>query len=150
MIIKYLRKIFLIIYVGILFNLGPKAGEKTDDYISYEKEFIINNSFTDLIQAIRIVESGNIDTLVGPDQDTGPLQITPPRLNDYNKNTGKNYKIEDCFNFEISKEIFIFYANRIGKHKSNWEEISRRWNAASNYKGEAATIYWQKVYKHLK
>jgi hypothetical protein len=86
---------------------------------------------------------------VGSALDIGPLQITPIRLADYNKRTGNNYSHSDCFKWQVSREIFLYYANQIGISKDNWEQISRRWNRAYEWQDEKGAAYWMKVTKHL-
>jgi hypothetical protein len=73
----------------------------------------------------------------------GAFQIRPIRLLDYNQRTGKNYKIEDCYNFEISKEIFLYYAGKIGSRE--YETIARKWNGS----GVTTLDYWEKVKSYM-
>src|SRR5450759_4601541 len=67
------------------------------------------NAYDRLIKAVVQVESMG-DTLAFNviEEAIGAFQIRPIRLKDYNKRTGKNYKSKDCYNFEISKEIFLY------------------------------------------
>lgn len=98
-----------------------------------------------LIDAIFWVEA-QYDTLAyNPvEQATGGLQIRPIRLEDYNKRTGKDYQMKDMFNFEISKEVFLYYARQIGF--DDWETIARKWNGS----GPKTIEYWEKVQTRLK
>lgn len=93
-----------------------------------------------LIRAIIKVESKG-DTLACnlTEQAFGAFQIRPIRLQDYNQRTGKNYRLEDLYNFEISKEIFIYYAKKIGY--PDYESIARNWNGS----GKTTLEYWKKV-----
>ena len=97
-----------------------------------------------LIKAIIQVESLG-DTLAYnmKEEATGAFQIRPIRLRDYNHRTGNNYQIEDCYNFEVSKEIFLYYAQRIGFE--DYESIARRWNGS----GKSTLEYWDKVKSFL-
>ena len=56
----------------------------------------------------------------------GIAQIRQVRIDHYNKLTGKSYVLDDAFNSEISKEIFMFFAYRIG----NEDKLIRSWNGA--------------------
>jgi len=97
-----------------------------------------------IVQAVVQVESrGNILAYNLREEATGAFQIRPIRLLDYNRRTGKNYKLEDCYNYEISREIFLFYAKRIGNE--NVELIARKWNGS----GKATEVYWGKVKLYL-
>jgi hypothetical protein len=97
-----------------------------------------------LIQAIGMVETA-LDTLsYNPEeQATGFFQIRPVRLEDYNKRTGKNYRMKDLFNYKISEEIFLYYARMVGPY--DYEKIARRWNGS----GKKTYHYWNRVKKYI-
>lgn len=97
-----------------------------------------------LIKAVIQVESSG-DTLAFNliEEAIGAFQIRPIRVRDYNQRTGSNYKLKDCCNFEISKEIFMYYARQIGF--PNYESIARNWNGS----GIKTLEYWEKVKKYL-
>lgn len=98
------------------------------------------NPYALLINAVVKVESSG-DTLAYNliEEAVGAFQIRPIRILDYNQRTGKNYKIEDCYNYKISKEIFLYYATLKGN--MDFESISRNWNGS----GKATLDYWEKV-----
>lgn len=102
------------------------------------------NPYERLIRAVIQVESSG-DTLAFnlKEEAIGAFQIRPIRLQDYNQRTGNNYKIEDCFNFEVSKKIFLYYAQKIGF--TDYETIAKNWNGS----GRITLAYWEKVKKHL-
>jgi hypothetical protein len=85
--------------------------------------------FEKLLRAVFIVESSG-DTLAYNDAEeaVGGLQIRPIRLLDYNLRTGKNYMIKECYNFRISREIFLYYAEHAGT--KDYELIARNWNGS--------------------
>jgi hypothetical protein len=114
------------------------------NYIPYIAE---KERYERFVQAVIKVESGGNPLAIGADMDYGLFQITPIRIKDYNMRTGNNHKHEDCFNPEISREIFDYYANRIGKDKH--EEIAKRWNTWSKLGSEAAIKYWNKIKSYL-
>jgi hypothetical protein len=93
-----------------------------------------------LIKAIVQVESLG-DTLAFNviEEATGAFQIRPIRLKDYNQRTGNNYKAGDCYNYEISKKIFLYYAKR--ESFPDYELIARKWNGS----GKTTLDYWKKV-----
>ncbi|HEX2920152.1 MAG TPA: hypothetical protein VHO50_03200 [Bacteroidales bacterium] len=92
-----------------------------------------------LMMAILQVESGG-DTLAfnALEEAYGPFQIRPIRLTDYNIRTGKKYVMEDCYRMSISREVFLYYAIRIG---ADYELIAKRWNGS----GVKTIEYWSKV-----
>lgn len=73
----------------------------------------------------------------------GIAQIQQSRVDHFNRLTGKNYKHEDCFDLDVSKEIFMFFARRIGSE----EILIRSWNG--NVKSEMTRIYYEKVKRYL-
>jgi hypothetical protein len=96
--------------------------------------------YSRLIKAVVQVESlGDTMACNLTEEAVGAFQIRPIRLRDYNQRTGNNYKIEDCYNFEISKTIFLFYAKRIGFQ--DYELIARNWNGS----GKNTLDYWKRV-----
>jgi hypothetical protein len=102
------------------------------------------DAYDRLIKAVVQVESAG-DTLAFnlSEEAVGAFQIRPIRLLDYYQRTGKIYKIEDCYNFEISKEIFLYYAKRTGY--PDYETIARNWNGS----GKTTLDYWEKVKSNL-
>lgn len=100
--------------------------------------------FRRLIHAIGMVETG-FDTLAyNPlEQAAGCFQIRPIRLEDYNRRTGKNYTMNDLYNYDISEKIFLYYASKAGPY--NFESIARNWNGS----GEKTIQYWNKVKEYL-
>ncbi len=92
-----------------------------------------------LMQAVLEVESGG-DTLAynSLEDAYGPFQIRPVRLNDYNKRTGKKYRMKDCYTLRVSREVFLYYARILGP---DYEIIAKRWNGS----GEMTISYWAKV-----
>ncbi len=92
-----------------------------------------------LMQAILEVESGG-DTLAynAIEEAYGPFQIRPVRLSDYNKRTGKKYRMRDCYTLSVSREVFLYYAKILGP---DYEIIAKRWNGS----GIMTIQYWSKV-----
>ena len=74
---------------------------------------------------------------------TGIVQIRPILLRDYNKRTGKRYKLSDMYDPKISKAIFLFYAQKFPANRL--DKIARKWNG----KGKQAEKYWSRVKSEL-
>lgn len=102
------------------------------------------DAYDRLVKAIVQVESAG-DTLAYnlSEEAVGAFQIRPIRLLDYYQRTGINYKLKDCHNFKISKEIFLYYARLTGY--PDYEMIARNWNGSGN----ATLDYWKKVKSNL-
>lgn len=123
------------------------------DYTSHiEKRLKIDylRSIDRLMEAQIFVESRGNRFAVSPFGDYGILQIRQIKLDDYFQKTGIRYTLQDCFNPEISKEIYLFYAERIGVDPENWETIARAWaGGLSRAKHECTLNYWILVSKQL-
>ena len=77
------------------------------------------------------------------EEAVGAFQIRQIRLLDYYQRTGINYTIEECYNFNISKEVFLYYARLTGYQ--DYETIARNWNGS----GDATLDYWKKIKSNL-
>jgi hypothetical protein len=97
-----------------------------------------------LVNAVFQVESKG-DTLAYNiiEEAIGAFQIRPIRLKDFNQRTGNHLELTDCYNFQISKEIFLYYAVKIGFQ--DYESIARKWNGS----GETTLDYWERVKSFL-
>jgi len=74
------------------------------------------------------------------EQAVGPFQIRQIRVNDYNRRRNTDYKIEDFFDYDLSKEMFFYYAR--GK---SYEMAAKNWNGS----GLLTIKYWNNVKKFL-
>jgi hypothetical protein len=102
------------------------------------------NAYERLFLAVFQVEcGGNLMAYNQLEEATGPLQIRPIRLLDYNLRTGNKYLLEDCYDFNISKKIFMYYALKTGY--PNYELIARKWNGS----GKMTSDYWAKIKPNL-
>jgi hypothetical protein len=99
------------------------------------------SQFDKLIEAVSWVESTHGKYLYNSREGAvGWLQIRQCRLDDYNKKTGSHYKLQDCYDYELSRRIFLYYS-----HGKNYEKAARDWNG-SGYK---TITYWNKVKMYL-
>jgi len=102
------------------------------------------NAYERLFLAVFQVEcNGDLLAYNPREEATGPLQIRPIRLLDYDLRTGNNYLLEDCYDFHISKKIFMYYALKTGY--PNYELIAKNWNGS----GKMTTDYWEKIKPNL-
>jgi hypothetical protein len=100
------------------------------------------NPYERLIKAIVEVEcKGDYMALNPKELATGPFQIRPIRLRDFNQRTSSNYTLQDCFDYEISKKIFLYYALQF--HYSDVRSIAIDWNKS------VTDIYYLKVLAEL-
>ena len=97
-----------------------------------------------LVFAVEMVETKGDTLAYNPlEEAVGILQIRPIRLIDYNKRTGSSLTREDLFNYEISEQIFLYFADQIGPY--NLELIARKWNGS----GHLTSNYWERVRLYL-
>lgn len=102
-----------------------------------EAPVIFRSNYDNLIIAIARYESNGIDSIINQkEQAYGRLQIRQCRVDAYNRVTGKSYKLEDMFNFNIAREVFLYYAK--GK---TYEQAAKDWNGS----GPLTITYWAKV-----
>lgn len=101
--------------------------------------------FKALLEASAWVESSNNPNAHNRlEKATGLLQIRPIRLRDYNQRTGSRLKLKDCYNPDISKKIWLYYASQFQPHEQM--QIAKAWNG----RGKSNRIYWDKIKKQLK
>jgi hypothetical protein len=104
-------------------------------------QFVINKPakmepYEALWRAVCLVESGNDSLAYNPiEQAYGIAQIRQIRLNDYAKRTGIVYTLEQCYDKEISKSIFMYYC------QGDYEDVAKSWNGS----GVKTIEYWDKV-----
>ena len=107
--------------------------------VVFEAEGI--NYYEPLIKAIVDYESkGDIFAFNFLEQACGPMQIRPIRIDHYNRMTGSSYTTEDCFNMEVSREVFLYFAR--GK---SYEKAAKSWNGS----GLMTINYWKQIQKRL-
>jgi len=137
--LRFLKSIPILFFM--LLSLRATAPDIKVAYIKVSEPVDV---YDRLISAVIMVESlGDTMAYNLTEEAIGAFQIRPIRLLDYNQRTGNNYEAKDCYSFKISKEIFLFYAERIGF--PHYELIARNWNGS----GETTLDYWEKVKLHL-
>ncbi len=139
-ILRSYRKV-LFFSIFVLLSLSAAAPDLRGTVIIVTEPV---SPYEKLMNAIIRVESAGDTLAINCDEEAiGAFQIRPIRLLDYNQRTGKNYKEDDLYNIEISKEIFLYYAKKLGYH--NFETIAKSWNGS----GKSTVAYWQKVKSYL-
>jgi len=105
----------------------------------FESEGI--NYYEPLIKAVVMVESSNGKYTYNPDEGAvGWFQIRQVRVDHYNQMRGTNYKLTDFYDYDLSREMFLWYAS--GK---SYEVAARNWNG----KWVLTEKYWKRVKQHL-
>ena len=133
-------KCLLILFLSLTVTRAPAPGLNVLYIIASEPV----DPFEVLVNAIVQVESlGDPLAYNLEEEAVGAFQIRPIRVLDYNQRTGKNIKIENCYSYYVSKEIFLYYARLTGY--PHYETIARNWNGS----GALTTEYWKKVKYYL-
>lgn len=133
-------KCLLILFLSLTVTRVPAPGLNVIYIVAAEPV----DPFEILVNAIVQVESLGDPLAYNPEEEAvGAFQIRPVRVLDYNQRTGQNIKIENCYSYEVSKEIFLYYAKLAGY--PHYETIARNWNGS----GEATTDYWNRVKVYL-
>ena len=129
---------FSLIFITCFF-FGTLAAPPSSSMVIFVPEEI--NYYKPLIYAIGMVE-GRCDTLAyNPEEEAvGYFQIRPVRLNDYNIRTGNNYTLMQMYDYDIAKEIFMYYTQ--GR---SYEKVAKTWNGS----GPMTITYWKKVKAYL-
>lgn len=92
-----------------------------------------------LIKAITKHESGgNVYAFNALENAVGAFQIRQCRIEHYNQITNSNYKLEDCYDYDLSKKIFLTFS-----YGKSYEKAAKDWNGS----GPMTVVYWEKVKK---
>ena len=130
-----MKKTNLILFF-LLLTLVCKAPEWKCLYINRAS---VVNYYQPLIDAVTTVESLNgVYTWNPKEEAVGWFQIRQIRVDHYNLKRGTNYKLEDFFDYNLSKEMFLYYAK--GK---TYEKAAKDWNGS----GPLTAVYWGKIQK---
>jgi hypothetical protein len=89
----------------------------------------------------QVESSGNPLAYNKEENAVGIAQIRSIRIADFNKRTGKNYQLKEMYCPVKSKEVFLYFANKIQEP----DKIIRDWNGS----GKATYVYLKKVKKKM-
>lgn len=89
------------------------------------------NPYSDTWKAVKTVElRGKPDTTINyREMAYGPGGIRQPKLDDFNRETGKSYQLTDCLNETIAEEVFMHFAAK--HHHDDILALCREWNGRS-------------------
>jgi len=134
-----LSVLFLILW---LYHLPAKAPEWRH-VIMFDYPHMVN-PYERIWIAVCMEESRMNPMAYNPMEDAvGISQIRPIRLEEYNRLTGKTYELWEMYDVRKSREVFMYYATKIGYR--DWELIIRKWNGS----GPMTYSYLGRVKKYL-
>ncbi|MCD8291554.1 MAG: lytic transglycosylase domain-containing protein [Prevotella sp.] len=137
-----LALVFLFVVISSLSTLAKENG-------TVKKRF----NWHPVMNAIIQVESeGNPQAVKG--KSCGAMQISPIMVEECNqilekRNSKKRFTLEDRFNVQRSKEMFILIQLHYNPD-NNVEKAIRSWNGGQRYSVKATQRYYNKVMKLLK
>lgn len=136
---KIALKYFLLV-IAFLFVNNHASAQKSDF------------DWSPVVDAIMMVESrGNCNARNGI--YCGPLQIAPCLVNEVNnilkrRNATKRYTLNDRFNKQKSKEMFVIIQSYYNPN-NNIERAIRMWQGGIRYKVNRTQRYFEKVMSYM-
>lgn len=135
-----LRSLLFVLF--LLFSSLPSIAPDRNYLIIFYPVTI--TPFEPLMYAIGMVETmGNTLAYNEFENAVGIFQIRQIKLDEYNRQTRGNYKLEDMFDLEISRKVFLHFASQIGPY--NFEKIAKAWNGS----GPMTDFYWRRIKSYL-
>ena len=130
---KAMKRIVLILTL-MAFLSDLRAPSLLVGYIVQPEEI---SYYTSLIKAITTIESNNGKYVFNKKEGAvGYFQIRQCRVDHYNRLKGTNYKLEDFYDYNLSRDMFLYFA----KGKS-YEKAAKDWNGS----GPMVKVYWKKI-----
>ena len=129
-----MKKTLTTVSVILLFSLSLAPAGQRVLHIHHTEGI---NPYLKLIDAVVWVESrGDPYAYNDFENAVGAFQIRQIRVDHYNRLTGSVYQLSDCYDYELSKRIFLYFA-----HGKTLEKAAKDWNGS----GPMTDDYWEKV-----
>jgi DNA polymerase I-like protein with 3'-5' exonuclease and polymerase domains len=134
-------------FIILLFSMLPNVISSESIHPFFPKPLIVYLpappvSYEILAEAVTMVESGKGKKVYNKAENAvGWFQIRQCRVDHYNYLKKTKYKLTDFYSYNLSLEMFLFYA----KGKSP-ERAAKNWNGS----GPMTAIYWKKVKSKIK
>ncbi len=101
---------------------------------------------------IQVESEGNPSAVSG--NSAGAMQITPILVRECNeilkaRGSNKQYTLNDRFNVEKSKEMFLLFQSQYNR-QNDVERAIRSWNGGPRYSLRATNGYYRRVLQHMK
>jgi len=145
-----MKKLILtfLLFLSVIGTASAPPDVKLNIPISNPIVYIDVGFYEPLIDAMFTYEaSRNPFAINDMEQAYGGLQIRQNRLDHYNCLNNTNYILTDCFDFQLSKKIFLYFTNHDSKGKEipykTWEQAAKDWNGS----GDMTITYWENVNK---
>lgn len=126
-----------------IFLLIPWLLPAPGDAVCYIERIEPINVYNRLAEAVYTVESSRNPLAYNPKENAvGGFQIRQCKLDQYIKETGKFYTLEQMYDIKTAKSIFMHFASKYDP--MDIKGISREWNGKSK-----KNIYYNKIQKTL-
>jgi len=100
------------------------------------------NPYLKLYNASCFVESSHREKVINYEEKAyGIVQLRQMKLDDYNRETGNHYTLQDCLNPDISKMIWMHFASKYDYR--DYEKVAKAWNRSKT------DIYWNRIKNNL-
>jgi hypothetical protein len=132
-----MKKMFMVIILALcnLVSFAPTANILYIPAANTIQKVI--TGYESLIAAIYFHESGFDPKAWNKEENAvGGLQIRQCRIDRYNELTGRKYKLEEMYDFNKAKEVFLYFAD--GK---SYEQAAKDWNGS----GPMTITYWDNI-----
>lgn len=150
---KILRTVFMLIFASLSLMINAQNNENVAQEKNSTENAVKKFDWEPLMKAIIYVESGGNPRAIGGNS-VGILQITPVCVKQCNillqrKGSKKRYTLNDRYNIEKSKEMFIMIQEEYNP-EHNIEKAIRMWNGGPGYKIKSTNGYYKKVMARYK
>jgi hypothetical protein len=135
-------KRIMVLILLFLFSMNVTAPCERYLYIKLSSPI---NFYEKLINAVTFIESRHGKFVYNARENAvGWFQIRQCRVDHYNKILGTKYVLNDFYNYELSREMFIYFAR--GK---SYETAARAWCSGEAGTKKASEGYWEKIKSQL-
>ena len=143
----------MLIFASLSLMINAQNNENVAQEKNSTENAVKKFDWEPLMKAIIYVESGGNPRAIGGNS-VGILQITPVCVKQCNillqrKGSKKRYTLNDRYNIEKSKEMFIMIQEEYNP-EHNIEKAIRMWNGGPGYKIKSTNGYYKKVMARYK
>lgn len=136
-----MKKRFILLIFGLLIGIAAYAPGYNALIIQNAPQYRPYEALWDAQSYLE--SSGDNNALNRKEGAYGRLQIRAIRLRDYNGRSGKSYSLQDCFDENVTREIWWHYIQKY--HYNDIEGVAKIWNG----KGRLHKEYAKKIKNYL-
>jgi len=142
---RLVKHLCLSLSILTLMPLSAGATNKNESSEAYDWSAVMD-------AIIQVESEGNPRAVSG--NSAGAMQITPILVKECNdilkaRGSSKQYTLNDRFNVEKSKEMFLLFQSQYNK-QNDVERAIRSWNGGPRFSLRATNGYYRRVMRHMK